>query len=143
MGIPETDNEGTYPKLISAVSQASITIKKDDISVCHRVPRRNVSRSIIAKFVRRVVKFSVLTATKKLRDAGSNVYINDDVTLLRPNIANALVEQSDISRVSMVNEKILINYNSQDTHVFAILFEIQKHIPQLVTAVCKRAPNFC
>ena len=84
-----------------------------------------------------------MTAKENLRDAGSNVYNNDDVKPFTRKNAKALTKQSDISGDSMLNNKIVIYYYNWYKRVFANLVELQKHVPQLVTGVCKTAPNFC
>ena len=69
-----------------------------------------------------------MTANEKLRDAGSNVYNNDDVELVARKTAKALFEQSDISGYSTLNEKIITYYNNNFKTVFANLVELQKHM---------------
>ena len=69
-----------------------------------------------------------MNANEKLRDAGSNVYNNDDVVLVTRKTAKALFERSDISGYSTLNEKIITHYNNNLKGVFANLVELQKHM---------------
>lgn len=74
-GLPETgDNEDTADEVVKLARKAGVTITKNDISVAHRLPGNRSSgkpRSIIAKFVRRIIKTDFMRKKSNLRsDSG-------------------------------------------------------------------------
>ena len=90
-GVEEAPNEDVYQAVIDVAENAGCQVSRADISICHRVPSRNVKpgqgRPIIAKFVRRQTKIGLMTNKKKLKDSENKIYINDDLTLLRARLA--------------------------------------------------------
>ena len=100
-GVEEAPNEDVYQAVIDVAEKAGCQVSRADISICHRVPSRNVKpgqgRPIIAKFVRRQTKIGLMTNKKKLKDSENKIYINDDLTLLRARLAKALRQRQDVT----------------------------------------------
>ena len=64
-GVEEIYNEGLFERAVEVANDNGVTISKQDISVCHRLPSRNPgSWPRIAKFVRRETKFRVIIQKK-------------------------------------------------------------------------------
>ena len=85
-GIPETEGEDTNVLVKGLAADIGVTITTADISVSHRMPGRpGTAKTIIAKFVRRDVKASMMRNKRKLRenDKRRGVYVNEDLTHLR------------------------------------------------------------
>ena len=75
-GLPETGcNEDTADEVVKLARKVGVTITKNDTSVAHRLPGNRSSgkpRSIIAKFVRRMIKTEFMRKKSNLRsDTGS------------------------------------------------------------------------
>ena len=146
-GVEEAPNEDVYQAVIDVAEKAGCQVSRPDISICHRVPSRNVKpgqgRPIISKFVRRQTKIGLMTNKKKLKDSENKIYINDDLTLLRARLAKALRQRQDVTAVNMINEKI-VGYQQNDTKtVFDSLFKLYEWDPDFVYSVCKSSLHFC
>ena len=86
-----------------------VSIKPDDISVSHRLPAaRGNTRPIIAKFVRRETKTSLMKNKKSLKskDNRKNVYVDEDLTPLRAKLTRELRADQAIKRVWTIDGKI-------------------------------------
>ena len=72
-GVEGAPNEDVYQAVIDVAEKAGCQVSRADISICHRVPSRNVKpgqgRPIIAKFVRRQTKIGLMTNKKKFKDS--------------------------------------------------------------------------
>ena len=80
-------NEDPYEEVIKVACYCGVNVKRDDISVCHRLPSRNGGkRPLIARFVRREKKIELMRNKKNLKSHSVNIYLNDDVTPLRSKI---------------------------------------------------------
>ena len=142
----EAPNEDVYQAVIDVAEKAGCQVSRADISICHRVPSRNVKpgqgRPIIAKFVRRRTKIGLMTNKKKLKDSENKIYINDDLTLLRARLAKALRQRQDVTSVNMINEKIVVYQRNDTKTVFDSLFKYEWD-PDFVYSVCKSSLHFC
>ena len=91
---------------------------KTHISVCHRVPSRNLKvdegRSIIVKLVRRQTKSGLMTNKKSLNGCEEKIFINDDITLLMARLAKASRFRADIKSVAMLKGKV-VTYKTDET----------------------------
>ena len=74
-----------------------VVIDANDISVAHRLPgnrHANKPRTIIAKFVRRVIRTDFMRKKANLRNVdGPKVYITDDLTKMRSSGTHVLTQQ--------------------------------------------------
>lgn len=141
-GMEEASGEDTYETVIQAAAATGVNITRADISVCHRLPSRRGPRPIIAKFVRREVKSSIMRGKRQLRERTDKIYINDDITPLRAKLSKVLRDREDVKFVNFVNEKITICYTNDERKTFNNLFELYKIAPNDVLSVCKSMPNF-
>ena len=65
-GVRETAEEDPYEKVVEVAGKIGVTIKRVDISVCHRLASRSGLRPIIVKFVRRETKFQIMKHKKNI-----------------------------------------------------------------------------
>ena len=137
----EAPNEDVYQAVIDVAEKAGCQVSRADISICHRVPSRNVKpgqgRPIIAKFVRRQTKIGLMTNKKKLKDSENKIYINDDLTLLRARLAKALRQRQDVTSVNMIDDKIVVYQQNDTKTVFDSLFKLYEWDPDLSTLYAK------
>lgn len=141
-GLEESPDEDPYEVMIGVAEKVGVELHKSDISVCHRVPSRNGKRPLIVKFVRREKKFELMNSKKKLRNSESQVYLNDDITLLRAKLAAKLRQKEDIKTVSMQNERVVIYTHENKRLIFGNLCELHKWDQNLVLSACKEHLNF-
>ena len=121
-GVEENTDGDEYDRLVEVTNDIGVTISKQDISVCHRLPSLNQgSRPKIAKFVRCETKFHVVTHKRKFENSPKKLYNNDDVTLLRVILAKVLRQHPDVKHVDMFTEKVLLTMSNGKRHVFKIL----------------------
>ena len=88
---PDETDEGLRDTLVKMVRDMEIEIQSSDISVCHRLGRRDSGsgrqrhRPVICKFVARRHKTAVMEKKKNLKgmDEYKRVYVNEDLTPLR------------------------------------------------------------
>ena len=122
-------------------------ISKTDISICHRVPSRNLKkdegRPILVKIVRRQLKRGLMANKKSLEDCEEKIFINDDITLLRARLAKAFRLRADIKSVAMLNEKVVIYKTNESKVTFEILFKLYEWDPHFIYPVCKTSLHFC
>ena len=102
-GLPETGgNEDTADEVVKLARKAGVTITKNDISVAHRLPGNRSSgkpRSIIAKFVRRIIKTDFMRKKSNLRsDSGPRVFVTGDLTKMRAKLLYELKQDDEIDR---------------------------------------------
>ena len=84
-----------------------VTVTKDDISVCHRVGKpKNGTRPVIVKFISRRKRREVMVAKKNLRTSHPNVYINDDLTVLRAKLLHYVKAQPDVESAWTIDGRI-------------------------------------
>lgn len=108
-GLEENENEILEDKIIELGKVAGVEMKKEDISVCHRLPRgRGGHRPTIVKFVRRTTKANLMQSKQKLKGNPQykDVFIVDDLTSLRSKILRELKEDPNILRVWSRDGKI-------------------------------------
>ena len=108
-GIPETEGEDTNVLVTELAADIGVTITTSDISVSHRMPGRpGTAKTIIAKFVRRDVKASVMRNKRKLRenDKRRGVYVNEDLTPLRAKMSRVLRNDPAIKKVWTIDGRI-------------------------------------
>ena len=146
-GVKEEADEDVYQKVVDVARKVGHQISKTDISICHRVPSRNVKkdegRPIIVKFVRRQTKSGLMANKKSLKDCEEKIFINDDITLLRARLAKALRLRADIKSVVMLNEKIVIYKTDESKITFENLLKLYEWDPDFIYPVCKASLHFC
>ena len=106
----EADKD-VYQKVVEVAMKVGHQISKTDISICHRVPSRNLTkdegRPIIVKVVPRQTKSGLMANKNSMKDCEEKIFINDDITLLRARLAKAFRLRADIKSVAMLNEKVV------------------------------------
>lgn len=105
-GISYADNENTNDIVMKLASDIGVELSKDDISTSHRlgVTRDNAKPSpIIVRFSKRDKKVELL---KNKRNIRRGVYIEEDLTKLRRNIAYEVRKDSNTSRTWTIDGKI-------------------------------------
>ena len=115
-GIPETEGEDTNDIVKQLVADIGVSITTADISVSHRMPGRpGTAKTIIAKFVRRDVKASVMRNKRKLRenDKRRGVYVNEDLTPLRAKLSKVLRSDTAIKKVWSIDGRIFCVINEE------------------------------
>ena len=119
-GIPETEGGDTNDIVKQLAADIGVSITTADISVSHRMPGRpGTAKTIIAKFVRRDVKASVMRNKRKLRenDKRRGVYVNEDLTPLRAKLSKVLRSDPAIKKVWSIDGRIfcVINEDGRET----------------------------
>ena len=70
LGVDEINDEDVYERVVEMANDNGVSISKQKISVCHRLPSRNqISLPKFAKFVRRETKFCVMTHRRNLKNS--------------------------------------------------------------------------
>ena len=67
--LPPKEREDTNDTIVKALGEAGITIKKEDISVSHRLPNSKGIKPLICKFSRRDVRNNVIRCKNQMRDS--------------------------------------------------------------------------
>ena len=83
-----------------------------------------------------------MSSKKKLRDSGSNVYLNDDITFLRAKLAAKLRQKADIKTVSMQNGRVVIYTDDGERLAFENICDLYKWDQSFVLSACKEHLNF-
>ena len=88
-GIRESLNEDTDKIVLDVAKDIGASISPSDIDRSHRVgkPRDGKPREIIVKMSTYKARQTLISNRKKLKDTRRNVYINEDLTKARKNIA--------------------------------------------------------
>ena len=137
----ETAEEDPYEKVVEVAGKIGVTIKRDDISVCHRLASRSGIRPIIVKFVRRETKFQIMKHKKSLKNSTEPLYINDDLTPLRARIAKAIRNKNDVKFCTYYNEKLFVVFNDDAKVTFNNLLDVYKWDNALVMSACQKSLN--
>ena len=124
-------------------NKIGVTISKQNISVCHRLPPTNPrSRLKIAKFVRSESKFRVMTQETILKNSSKNIYNNDGVKLLRAKLAIALRQRHDVKYVTMFKEKVVLRVSNDKRYRFSNIFDFCNRDMEIVHSVCFKFGHF-
>ena len=71
--------EDVFAKVVSVAEKAGVSITKNDVSICHRLPSGGTGpKPLIAKFVRRETKHQLMKNKRNSKNA--NIFVNDDLT---------------------------------------------------------------
>ena len=128
--------------MVSLANKFRIDLKESDISVCHRLPtHKDGPRPIIAKFVRRETKLSIMARKKMLRDQQNNIFLNDDLTPLRGKLAFALRRRDDVKFVNFLNENLIVIDNNDKKYIFKSLCELYKWDSEFISNICANYLN--
>ena len=124
-GIPEIDNESTDKIVLDLANKLKANVNVHDIDRSHRVgrPREHQMgstdppkpREIIVKFSNTKARLELLKARSTLRKSKDKVYINEDLTSLRNELAfkcRALRRAGKIKKVWIYNGNVFINQNN-------------------------------
>ena len=88
-------------------AQVMPSAEMTDIRICHRLPTRNGTQPIIAKFVRREVKSAIIPDKAVMKET-SMVYRDDHITPLRSDLSKVLRDRRDAKYENFLNEKITL-----------------------------------
>lgn len=109
-------------------------MERNDISVCHRL-RGNGKRPrpTIVKFVKRKTKSNIMKAKKNLKDKSQykNVYINDDLSILRGKVVKMMKDDKSIQKVWTIDGKILCILEKEDGSLVKVTLDSIDDIPKL------------
>lgn len=109
-GLPEgPGKEDTSAEVVKLASDMGLHLKKEDISVSHRLPGRGKGpQPVIVKFVRRSTKVDMLRAKKKLKhvDGRSKVFVEEDLTPLRSKMLKAVRQDAATKSAWSIDGKI-------------------------------------
>ena len=127
VGLPEKDNEDTANEVVSIVNDAIIknyeersstslesmqstpqTITRQDISIAHRIhTKKGGTRPIVAKFVRREVKDTVMKNRNGLKGhKKGKIFIHDDLTRMNDKLLWVLRNDEGIERAYSLNSVV-------------------------------------
>ena len=110
-GVPETSGENTTDIVVDLAAKAGVSINRNDVSTSHRLKnrRRNQPAAIVAKFVRRDTKTSLMRNKKNLRAQPDcrNIYFDDHLTGLRHKILMAVKKDPEIDSAWTMDGKII------------------------------------
>lgn len=116
-GVSYSDNENTNDIVMKLASDAGVELSKDDISTSHRlgVTRDNSKPSpIIVRLSKRDKKIELMKKKKNIRQG---VYVEEDLTKLRGNMAYEVRKNSNTIKTWTINGKIYALVNEGGTEV--------------------------
>ena len=116
-GVSYSDNENTNDIVMKLANDAGVELSKDDISTSHRLgaTRDNSKPSpIIVRFSKRDKKIELMKKKKNIRHG---VYVEEDLTKLRGNMAYEVRKNSNTSKTWTINGKIYALVNEGGTEV--------------------------
>lgn len=97
-------------------------MRKEDISICHRLGQKNLTkpRQVICKFISRKTKWDLLSHKKKLKESDDfkRVYITEDLTRLRLRMLEMLRENPKTQSVYTRDGKIVCFLKDQDRRYY-------------------------
>lgn len=135
-GINESDNENVTEKIIHLASRTGADITARDIDRAHRVGKKNTGRNrqadreIIIKFSTYDARLKFLKSRTKLREKNEKIYINEDLTKFRKNLA---YECRDLRRKKLIKNtwvfggNIYVEENSGNKVPIRGLNDIEKY----------------
>ena len=110
-GIPESEEESTNDVVIKLAKDVGIEITHQNLSTSHRLgkPRGGKPRPIVAKFVRRDVRTSILKSKKELmkNPASRKIFIGEHLTPLRAKLLKKVREDNSVTRAWTVDCKVV------------------------------------
>ena len=99
-------NEDSYEALTKVAGYRGVSLKRNNISVCHRQLSRNGGKwSLIARFVRGEKKMELMRNKKNLKSQPTKIYLNVDVTPFRSIKTFPLRRDATIKSAQSVKEK--------------------------------------
>ena len=111
-GVPESGpQEDTSQMVVDLAKEIGVELRRDDISVSHRVyvsKKSSKPRPIIAKMVRREKKVEVMKAKKRLRELNDrkDIFIVEDLTQLRVKLVRELRKEPRVEKVWTIDGKV-------------------------------------
>ena len=137
----EEADKDVYQKVVDVAMKKGHQISKTDISICHRVPSKNLKkdegRPIFVKFVRRQTK-GRLMANKKITEK----FCRKNLYQRRHHSVQGVISQSGkiASRYQIfghIIEKVVIYKTDESKITFENLFKIYEWDPSFIYPVCK------
>lgn len=133
-GIPEVRNEDCKSLIVDVASELNVNVTTDDISVAHRLPKREGIPSIVVQFISRDKKnaflknrsLAITNNNIKGTKIGSKIFINDHLTVYNKSLLTQtknIARDKNIQYVWFKNGKILARKNS-DSNVIRIKNEM-------------------
>ena len=111
-GVPESGpQEDTSQMVVDLAKEIGVELRRDDISVSHRVyvsKKSSKPRPIIVKMVRREKKVDVMKAKKRLRELNDrkDIFIVEDLTQLRVKLVRELRKEPRVEKVWTIDGKV-------------------------------------
>lgn len=140
-GVEEEPGEDVFAKVVSVAEKAGVSITKNDVSTCHRLPSGGTGpKPLIAKFVRRETKHQLMKNKRNLKN--TNIFVNDDLTPLRAKVTRDLRNRDSVRSVITVNEKIILFLNNDEKLVFDNLYKLQKWDAELLNCAYKSLKKY-
>ena len=137
----EEPGEDVFAKVVSVAEKAGVSITKNDVSTCHRLPSGGTGpKPLIAKFVRRETKHQLMRNKRNLKN--TNIFVNDDLTPLRAKVTRDLRNRDSVRNVITVNEKIILFLNNDEKLVFDNLYKLQKWDAELPNCAYKSLKKY-
>ena len=141
-GLEEVQGEDPYKTVTDLAESCGVPLKREEISVCHRLPTKEGVKPLIVKFVRREKKIDVMYCKKKLKEQKRRIFLNEDVTPLRARLMSALRKLENVKNVHAVNEKIVLYDVTDRKFVYNTLYELQNAYPNLMENILQATNPF-
>lgn len=121
-GIVEAPGENTDGIILAVAKDLNVPIQIGDIDRSHRVGKPAACRKILVKFTTYRARQQLYSERRNLskREAGKNVYINEDLTMARSKLlydARNLVRAKKISSAYSSDGRIFIKDNNENRHL--------------------------
>lgn len=112
---PEKNKENTKEEVVKLVtSKLSIGLTEEDIEICYRVGKLGVSnkpRSILLKMKSYDLRQKIYHTKKTLK--GTGIIVREDLTRLRVELLNKIIEKTSVKHVWTEAGKIYVNHNNK------------------------------
>ena len=118
--MPETEGEDLTKKFTDLMkSKAGITVKKEDLSVIHRISHsiKSITKPVLVKFTSTEAKSRVIRARKTIRDK-TTLRLSDDVTKANVMLINRLKNHEKIDNAWYFNGRVYGQTKQGKKHKF-------------------------
>ena len=128
-GVPQTVGENTTNIICNLAKKLNVTLEAKDISVSHRLPSKEGTRQIIARFTHADKRVELLKATKNIPNIPDmeGIGISQDLTRNRSKVAflaRQAVKQHRIKSSSVWDGKIFITDNFENKKIITSVSEL-------------------
>ena len=142
-GVVAESGEDVFAKVVSVAEKAGVSITKNDVSTCHRLPSGGAGpKPLNAKFVRRETKHQLMKNKRTTNLKNTNIFVNDDLTPLRAKVTRELRKRDSVRSVITVNEKLILFLNNDEKLVFDNLYKLQKWDAELLNCAYKSLKKY-